>query len=94
MAARRSAAGKLGGRNNKSRRPVLFGKGTRKKPSGPVAAPTGGQASTTPKTLLQLTPRCCRWPIGDPGKPGFHFCGQPKLTGRPYCQTHLDRAFV
>ena len=27
------------------------------------------------KTLLQLTEKTCRWPIGDPGSAEFFFCG-------------------
>lgn len=30
----------------------------------------------------------CRFPIGDPGKPGFHFCGEPALPGSSYCGPH------
>jgi GcrA cell cycle regulator len=36
---------------------------------------------------------CCHWPHGDPGSPGFHFCGaKPVLLGRPYCAKHDRRA--
>lgn len=35
----------------------------------------------------------CRWPIGDPQEPGFHFCGGAKVAGLPYCGTHSRRAF-
>ena len=27
------------------------------------------------RTLLELTEETCRWPIGDPGRPDFFFCG-------------------
>jgi GcrA cell cycle regulator len=46
-----------------------------------------------PKTLANLEQSDCRWPIGDPKAPDFHFCGAPKLPGRPYCQTHWQMAF-
>jgi GcrA cell cycle regulator len=45
------------------------------------------------KTLQQLTEGMCRWPIGDPQKPDFHFCGRNKVTGLPYCEAHARRAY-
>ncbi|MFN3625975.1 MAG: GcrA family cell cycle regulator [Hyphomicrobium sp.] len=44
------------------------------------------------KTLATLQPNECRWPIGDPQLPGFHFCGELKEDGQPYCATHAARA--
>ncbi|MGJ5203607.1 GcrA family cell cycle regulator [Bradyrhizobium sp. HKCCYLR20261] len=45
------------------------------------------------KTLVELTNRCCKWPVGDPGTPGFFFCGAAKPdNGRPYCPAHELRA--
>jgi len=44
--------------------------------------------------LVDLTDGCCRWPIGDPGKPGFGFCGEPKVLGISYCAPHAARAFA
>ena len=35
----------------------------------------------------------CRWPIGDPQHPDFHFCGKRKLPGLPYCSHHAVVAF-
>lgn len=43
-------------------------------------------------SLLQLTERTCKWPIGDPLEPGFHFCGGAALEGKPYCAPHWQRA--
>jgi GcrA cell cycle regulator len=45
------------------------------------------------KTLATLEQNDCRWPIGDPRDPAFHFCGAHKLAGRPYCQAHWKMAF-
>ena len=36
----------------------------------------------------------CLWPIGDPGDPAFHFCGEPSVPGKPYCDSHCARAYV
>ena len=36
----------------------------------------------------------CQWPHGEPGRPGFHFCGDKALPLKPYCQQHSDIAYV
>lgn len=46
-----------------------------------------------PVTLLDLTDRMCKWPIGHPGEPGFHFCGKPVEPGMPYCAAHCAEAY-
>ncbi len=45
-----------------------------------------------PKTSQRATP-CC-WPIGEPGKPSFHFCNGPALPSKPYCEAHAAIAYV
>jgi GcrA cell cycle regulator len=45
------------------------------------------------KYIQTLTESCCRWPIGDPQQPEFHFCGKTKIPGLPYCEIHARRAF-
>lgn len=45
------------------------------------------------KTIQTLESDDCRWPIGDPLKPDFHFCGKPKIFGLPYCDHHARRAY-
>lgn len=45
------------------------------------------------KSLLDLTESSCRWPIGDPQTPDFHFCNRGKVAGLPYCEAHARRAF-
>lgn len=45
------------------------------------------------KTIMDLTPTCCRWPIGDPREPGFFFCGATKAeSAGSYCLEHTARA--
>lgn len=39
-------------------------------------------------TTATLTHRTCRWPIGDPGAPDFHYCGKSPQSGSPYCESH------
>ena len=46
------------------------------------------------KQLLDLTPSCCRWPVGDPGTPGFFFCGGVAVEGGSYCLSHAKRAYA
>jgi GcrA cell cycle regulator len=44
-------------------------------------------------TLMQLTERTCKWPVGDPATDDFWFCGLPCVAGKPYCETHVAVAF-
>lgn len=44
-------------------------------------------------TLMELTERTCKWPIGDPATDNFWFCGLPAQQGKPYCEAHVGVAF-
>jgi GcrA cell cycle regulator len=44
-------------------------------------------------SLLDLSDRVCRWPMGHPGEPDFHFCGEAVNPGFPYCVEHCGRAY-
>ncbi|MDR3498831.1 MAG: GcrA family cell cycle regulator [Parvibaculum sp.] len=44
-------------------------------------------------TVLTLTEHTCKWPIGDPGRPGFHFCGRGADSNAPYCTEHARLAY-
>jgi GcrA cell cycle regulator len=54
------------------------------KPSAEVADKT---------SLLDLNERICKWPLGHPGEPDFHFCGNPANPGFPYCVEHCGVAY-
>ncbi|WP_176595426.1 MULTISPECIES: GcrA family cell cycle regulator [Sphingobium] len=54
------------------------------KPSPEIAGKT---------SLLDLTERICKWPMGHPGEPDFHFCGETVNPGFPYCVEHCGRAY-
>ena len=54
------------------------------RPSPEIADKTG---------LLDLNDRICRWPMGHPGEPDFHFCGVKVNPGFPYCVDHCGRAY-
>lgn len=44
-------------------------------------------------SLMELTERTCKWPIGDPATDKFWFCGLPSTAGKPYCEAHVGVAF-
>ena len=44
-------------------------------------------------SLMELTERTCKWPIGDPATEEFWFCGHTAEPGKPYCETHIEIAF-
>lgn len=43
--------------------------------------------------LTQLTERTCKWPVGDPLKEDFHFCGNDSPDSSPYCGYHQKLAY-
>jgi len=55
------------------------------------AKPSADVANKT--SLLELNDRVCRWPMGHPGEPDFHFCGQAANPGYPYCVEHCGVAY-
>lgn len=44
-------------------------------------------------TLMELTEKTCKWPVGDPATDNFWFCGLPVQPGKPYCEAHVGVAF-
>ncbi len=63
----------------------------------PVRAPAPVEEVVIPQeeraTILSLSERTCKWPIGDPSSDEFHFCGRPSLSGVPYCEHHARVAY-
>lgn len=43
--------------------------------------------------MTELTPRMCRWPVGDPKEADFKFCGCASAPGLPYCSDHGKIAY-
>lgn len=41
-----------------------------------------------------VQPSGCQWPFGDPGEPGFRFCGAKRHGHRSYCPEHRAKAYV
>lgn len=66
----------------------------------PVKTPTPIKkiAPAMPKgeviSLEMLSHGMCSWPTGEPGTDDFHFCGQPSVEGKPYCEGHCEIAYV
>ena len=54
----------------------------------PVTLEDGSHA-----TVLTISDRMCRWPIGDPAASEFHFCGRNPKSGSPYCEAHARKAY-
>jgi GcrA cell cycle regulator len=44
-------------------------------------------------SLLDLSDKICKWPLGHPGEPDFHFCGDVVNPGFPYCVAHCGHAY-
>ena len=44
-------------------------------------------------SLIDLTSGRCRWPLSDPGKADFGFCGSDAIAGFSYCAGHARLAY-
>lgn len=55
------------------------------------AKPSAEMAGKT--SLLDLNDKICKWPLGHPGEPDFHFCGEQINPGFPYCLDHCSVAY-
>ena len=42
---------------------------------------------------LEWSRNKCLWPYGDPKNLDFKFCGEPVLSGKPYCLKHCELAY-
>ncbi len=69
----------------------------------PPAASAGSPPPPKPPVMLRPVPSqprpagrisACCWPLGEPGTPGFHFCGDPTMPAKPYCDEHAALAYV
>jgi GcrA cell cycle regulator len=64
----------------------------------PRAAPAVRTAPRAPfevaatASILTLTTHACRWPIGEPDKEGFGYCGRLSAGGGSYCAGHAAMA--
>ena len=60
----------------------------------PVLAPRERFSLAGEASRASRSGETCCWPIGEPGRPGFGFCGVPAVRGRPYCDDHCGTAYV
>ncbi|MBW6523147.1 GcrA cell cycle regulator [Sphingomonas sp. RHCKR47] len=72
--------------------------GEQQAPSTPAPPRRLVPARTAPEyadktSLLDLSDKVCKWPLGHPGEPDFHFCGEKVNPGFPYCVTHCGHAY-
>ncbi|NJO53638.1 MAG: GcrA cell cycle regulator [Bacteroidales bacterium] len=44
-------------------------------------------------SILELTEATCRWPLGEPGRSDFSYCGGRAISGLPYCAFHARIAY-
>ena len=58
-----------------------------------ASAPIADVVSSEPCSLLNLTPRKCRWPISGVGTVDFTFCGNTTVDGMSYCAGHARIAY-
>ena len=76
--------------------PAPVKKGAEKFEAAPLPAP--GKKPLSKKeaggiSLLEVSDRVCRWPVGDPREDDLYFCGRPSRGGMPYCHDHAVQAY-
>lgn len=77
-----------------SRRAAVMAKRAAPAASG-AAAPAASAAMAPAGRIEAVTGNLpCKWPIGDPKSPDFHFCGAAALLNRPYCGAHCAEAYA
>ena len=64
----------------------------------PVAIKATPHDTIDPKTptllrMEDLKAHHCRWPLNNALGGEYYFCGERKISGKPYCQTHCDVAY-
>jgi GcrA cell cycle regulator len=60
----------------------------------PFPAELDAPAEGAPRcSLIDLASGRCRWPLSDPGKADFGFCGRDAITGLSYCAGHARLAY-
>ena len=86
-----AVAGVFGGVVNGAVETVTAAVAPRPAPKRPSRAVVPAKPAKT--TLLDLSEKVCKWPIGHPGETDFHFCGKAAQTGFPYCTEHCAIAY-
>lgn len=75
--------------------------GARPKPKAvplrmPPAPAVKAEPMSAPAPIVTARPsrKPCAYPIGDPKRPGFRFCGAPTCEGSSYCAEHHARCWT
>jgi GcrA cell cycle regulator len=68
------------------------GERKRGRPKVPKALPPLEAAPEARLGVGDLTPTACCWPLGDPKRPEFQFCGRRRSAGTSYCAHHQAQA--
>jgi len=84
---------KRNGNRGKPKAPAIVHRVLMRPQHMPDPMPEAGVDVTGLIGLLQLNDSTCKWPIGDPLKPDFGFCGGNTKDGSPYCPVHYARAY-
>lgn len=74
-------------------RPAMSRSLVHARPAVPAAQAPAARPAAAPR-VVELSSQSCRWPIGHPGDPGFHFCTERAIQGKPYCVEHAAVAYV
>lgn len=73
-----------------NKKPVAAKPAVEKKPKKKIISEDENRERVS---LIDLGPRQCRWPIGDPQEENFGFCGDHLMPGLPYCAEHAKVAY-
>jgi GcrA cell cycle regulator len=73
--------------------PVRKAEDIRPEPVRRMAANNDTPIKVMGVSMAELKDKMCRWPIGDPKEPKFHFCGCGSVAGLPYCGEHAKMAY-
>ena len=99
---RTPASSKTSGRSTLARQPTIFRSGANltvafvEEAEEEIIAPliSSNVVPAFPRiTLLELNTRTCKWPIGDPTRDDFRFCGATIEAGKVYCSYHACLAY-
>lgn len=63
------------------------------RPNKPPSLPAERNETPGTATVLTLGAHMCKWPIGDPARPDFTFCGRRQGGVGPYCAAHAQVAY-
>ena len=84
----------LSGGRQSSRVPFASAGGVRRAPAARTPSTAHRVIFEVPATatIPTLTAHGCRWPIGEPDKPDFGFCGRLRTGHGAYCPGHAPQA--